>query len=233
MNAIITGASRGIGKAVAQIFALHGYNLYLCSKNEGHLLQTIEELHTAFPAISVDGKAFDLGKKQDTRLFGEWVLNNADSIDILVNNAGNFIQGNVSDEPEGALESMIETNLYSAYHLTRTLLPRMMNEGSGHIFTICSIASLMAYPNGGAYSISKFALLGFTKNLRRELQPHGVKVTAVIPGAVYTDSWKGSGVSDQRIMEAADIAKMVYAASQLSPQAVVEEILARPQLGDL
>jgi short-subunit dehydrogenase len=233
MNAIITGASRGIGKAVAQIFALHGYNLYLCSKNEQHLLSAMEELRTAFPAVSIDGKAFDLGKKQEAVLFGEWVSHAADSIDILVNNAGSFIQGNVSDEAEGALESMIETNLYSAYHLTRTLLPRMIREGSGHIFTVCSIASLMAYPNGGAYSISKFALLGFTKNLRKELQPHGIKVTAVVPGAVYTDSWKGSGVSDQRIMEADDIAKMIYASSQLSPQAVVEEIVARPQLGDL
>lgn len=233
MNAIITGASRGIGKAVARIFALHGYNLYLCSKNEHHLLNTIEELRTAFPNISIDGKALDLGKKQEAKLFGEWVAHGADTINILVNNAGNFIQGNVSDEPEGALESMIETNLYSAYHLTRTLLPRMISERAGHIFTVCSIASLMAYSNGGAYSISKFALLGFTKNLRQELQPHGVKVTAVIPGAVYTDSWKGSGVSDQRIMEADDIAKMIYASSQLSPQAVVEEIVARPQLGDL
>jgi short-subunit dehydrogenase len=233
MNAIITGASRGIGRAVAQVFALHGYNLYLTSKNEHHLLQAIEELRTAFPAVTIDGKALDLSKKQEARLFGEWVTSNADTIDVLVNNAGNFIQGNVSDEAEGALESMIETNLYSAYHLTRSLLPKMISERAGHIFTICSIASLMAYPNGGAYSISKFALLGFTRNLRKELQPYGVKVTAIIPGAVYTDSWKGSGVSPQRIMESDDIAKMIYASSQLSPQAVVDEIIVRPQQGDL
>jgi short-subunit dehydrogenase len=104
---------------------------------------------------------------------------------------------------------------------------------SGHIFTVCSIASLAAYPGGGAYSISKYALLGFTKNLRQELKEHGIKVTAIIPGAVYTDSWKGSGVPEERIMEAEDIARMVFAATQLSPQATVEEILVRPQLGDL
>ena len=233
MNAVISGASRGIGKALAQIFALHGYNLFLCSRNEDHLLKTVEELETAFPNISIDAKAFDLGEKQQAQLFGEWVSGKADTIDVLINNAGSFIQGNISDEPDGALEQMLQINLGSAYHATRALLPKMMAEKSGHIFTMCSIAALAAYPEGGAYSISKFALLGFTKNLRRELMPYNIKVTAVIPGAVYTDSWKDSGVPQSRIMEAEDIAMMVYTASRLSPQATVEEIVIRPQFGDL
>src|SRR5438045_1339600 len=115
MNAVITGASRGIGKAISEMFAMHGYDLYLCSKNETNLLQTIEELKTKFPVITIDGKAFNLGKKAQARLFSEWVLNNTDSIDVLVNNVGTFIQGNISDEPDGALETMLEVNLYSAY----------------------------------------------------------------------------------------------------------------------
>lgn len=233
MNAVITGASRGIGKAVAEIFALHGYDLYLNSKNEDNLLQTIEELKTKYPDVSIDGKALDVSKKERAYLFGEWVSGTAGTADVLVNNVGTYVPGNVSDEPDGALESMLEVNLYSAYHTTRSLLPKMMAQKSGHIFTICSIASLAAYPGGGAYSISKYALLGFTRNLREELKEHGIKVTAVVPGAVYTDSWKGSGVSEQRIMEAQDIARMIYAATQLSPQAVVEDIVLRPQLGDL
>lgn len=233
MNAVITGASRGIGKALAQMFALHGYNLWLCSKTEDHLLQTISELKAAYPTVSIDGKAMDLGKKEAARLFGEWVLTTADSVDVLINNTGTFIQGNVSDEPDGALETMLDVNLFSAYHTTRTILPKMMAQKSGHIFTLCSIASLAAYPGGGAYSISKYALLGFTRNLRSELKEHGIKVTAVIPGAVYTDSWKGSGVPESRIMETEDLAKMIFTATQLSPQAVVEDIVLRPQLGDL
>jgi short-subunit dehydrogenase len=233
MNAVITGASRGIGRAVANIFALHGYDLFLCARNESNLLQAMEEIRTAHPNISVDGRAFDLGKKQSAQLFGEWVNSNAGLVDVLVNVAGTFIQGNISDEPDGALEAMLEVNLYSAYHTTRALLPKMKEAGTGHIFSICSIASLAAYPNGGAYSISKFALLGFSKNLRRELEPFGIKVTAIIPGAVYTDSWKGSGVEEQRIMKPEDVASVIYAVSQLSPQAVAEEIVMRPQLGDL
>src|SRR5688572_22748443 len=185
MNAVITGASRGVGKAVAEIFATHGYNLYLSARKEPGLLQTIEELKTRFPNITIDGKAFDLGKKKEAQLFGQWINNTVDTIDVLVNNAGTFIPGNISDEPDGALETMLEVNLFSAYHTTRTVLPKMMTAKTGHIFTMCSIAALAAYDNGGAYSISKFALLGFTKNLRKELYEHGIKVTAVIPGAIY------------------------------------------------
>jgi short-subunit dehydrogenase len=154
-------------------------------------------------------------------------------VDILVNNAGSFIPGSVHNEPDNALEEMMNVNLYSAYHLTRVLLPSMIAQKKGHIFNMCSIASLQAYKNGGAYSISKFALLGFSKNLREEMKPHGIRVTAVIPGAAYTDSWKGSGVEPRRIMQAGDVAAMVYAASQLSPQACVEDIILRPQEGDL
>ncbi|HVG14165.1 MAG TPA: SDR family oxidoreductase [Chitinophagaceae bacterium] len=233
MNAIITGASRGIGKAVAQVFAIHGYNLFLCSRNETHLAETREELKTEFPGVQIKSKAFDLGNKQQAQLFGQWLTTEAATIDVLVNNVGTYVPGNISDEPDGALEQMLEVNLLSAYHTTRAVLPKMLNDKSGHIFTICSIASLSAYPNGGAYSISKYALLGFTKNLRHELKPHNIKVTAIIPGAVYTDSWKGSGVPESRIMEANDIATLIYTASLLSPQATVEEIVIRPQLGDL
>src|SRR6185436_1829060 len=121
--------------------------------------------------------------------------------------------GSVHNEPDGSLESQVATNLYSAYHLTRTILPKMMERpstgsGRGHIFNICSIASLHAYNNGGAYSISKFALYGFSKNLREEMKPYGIKVTAVMPGAVLTDSWENFDNSSNRIMEATDIAKL-------------------------
>jgi short-subunit dehydrogenase len=109
----------------------------------------------------------------------------------------------------------------------------MMEKKAGHIFNICSIASLHAYKNGGAYSISKFAMDGFSRNLREEMKEYGIKVTAVYPGAVLTDSWGDYDNSNHRIMEAADVAKMIYAASQLSAGACVEQIILRPQLGDL
>lgn len=237
MNVIITGASRGMGKAIAEIFAANGHHLLLSSRNEVKLYKTMEELVTKYPSVSIKAKAFDLSQKEQAIALGNWCLQHAVP-DILINNAGNFEPGSVYNEPDGSLESQVATNLYSAYHLTRTVLPKMIERpstgsGRGHIFNMCSIASLQAYANGGAYSISKFALYGFSKNLREEMKPHGIKVTTVHPGAVMTDSWEGFDNSKKRIMEAADIAKMVYAASQLSEQACVEEIIIRPQLGDL
>ena len=232
MNIIITGASKGIGKAIAEQFAAEGHHLFLCSRSEKQLYDTVAFLQTAYPQCTVKATIADMGVKQEAQQFAEWVLESAVP-DIIVNNAGNFIPGSVHDEPDGALEQMIAVNLYSAYHVTRALLPAMMLKKQGHIFNICSIASLQAYANGGSYSISKFALLGFSKNLREELKPHGIKVTAVCPGATLSSSWDGFDIDPQRIMETTDIAKMVFAAAQLSPMAVVEDIILRPQLGDL
>jgi short-subunit dehydrogenase len=233
MNVIITGASRGLGRAIAEKFAAGGYDLFLGAQNESGLLKTATELSALFPKIRIETKSADLGAKKGVLEFGKWILDKKIECDILVNNAGSFVPGSVNNEPEGALEEMIGINLYSAYHLTRLLLPGMMQRKRGHVFNMCSIASLQAYKNGGAYSISKFALLGFSKNLREEMKPYSVKVTSVIPGAAYTDSWSKSGIDPKRIMEASDIAEMVYASSQLSPQACIEEIILRPQLGDL
>jgi short-subunit dehydrogenase len=233
LNVIITGASRGLGKAMAEIFAASGHNLYITSRSETKLYKATEELMTKFPQVTIKAKPFDLSKKEQAKEFGHWVLNFGVSVDILINNAGSFTGANVHDEEEGALEEMIETNLYSAYHLTRVLIPKMIQQKFGHIFNMSSIAGLKAYPGGGSYSISKFALHGLSVNLREELKQHNIKVTTVFPGATYTDSWASSGIKKERLMEAGDIAKMIFAASQLSPQACVEDIILRPQLGDL
>jgi short-subunit dehydrogenase len=233
MNVIITGASKGFGKSIAEIFAAHGHNVFICARNADKLYAVQRELQSQYPGAGVEAMPCDLSLPEGARAFGKWFLSFNIPPDVLVNNAGLFDPGSVYNEPEGTLEHMIAVNLYSAYHLTRALIPEMTARRHGHIFNMCSIASLKAYPNGGAYSISKFALAGFSKNLREEMKPFGVKVTAVYPGAAYTDSWAGSGVDPSRIMEADDIARMIYAASLLSPQACVEDIVLRPQLGDL
>ena len=232
MNVIITGASKGLGKAIAERFAEAGNNLFVCSRNEMRLYKMMEEIIARFPQCMIKAKPVDVSKREEVQAFANWCLQ-VGAPDILVNNAGQFIPGSVYNEEESALEKMIENNLYSAYHLTRLLLPQMMEARSGHIFNMCSVASIKAYANGGAYSISKFALLGFSKNLREEMKPYNIKVTSVIPGAAYTESWASSGIEEKRFMQAKDIAEMIYAASQLSPQACVEEILLRPQLGDI
>ncbi len=232
MNIVITGASKGMGKAFAQKFAEAKNNIFICSRNGQQLAETANELNKTFGNV-VKYFAADLSTNEGVEQFYNWLTELNIDVDILINNAGRFIPGSIYNEEEGILESMIATNLYSAYHLTRKLLPRMMKRRSGHIFNICSIASLSAYHNGGSYSISKYALMGFSKNLREEMKPYHIKVTAVYPGAVYTSSWEGAGVSPERIMETDDISQLVYACSLLSPQACVEDIIIRPLLGDL
>ena len=232
MKVVITGASKGIGKAIAEAYAAEGAQLIVCAKNEMNLQATVTALQLQFPACNIIAKAVDLSKKEQAIAFGKFCIEKG-SIDILINNVGQFLPGSTYNEDDGVLEKMIETNLYSAYHVTRSIIPDMIKNKSGHIFNICSIASLQAYSNGGSYSISKFALMGFSKNLREELKPYKIKVSAVYPGAVLTDSWGNFDNKDKRIMEAEDIAKMIVAASKLSPQAVVEDIVLRPQLGDL
>jgi short-subunit dehydrogenase len=232
MNIVITGASRGMGKAIAIKFAQDANVFFLCARSKDTLEKTAIEIRNASPQSTVYTYGADLTIKQQVVDFGKFCLQYGPP-DILINNAGYYLPGNCIDEPEDTLDSMLRINLFSAYHLTRVLVPSMIQNKSGHIFNICSIASLKAYKGGGGYSISKFALNGFSMNLRQELLPHGIKVTAVFPGAVLTDSWGDFDNSQNRIMEADDIAQMVYASTQLSKQAVVEEITIRPQLGDL
>ena len=144
-----------------------------------------------------------------------------------------FLPGLVHEEKDGSLEKMIETNLYSAYHLSRGLIPQMKEKQKGHIFNICSIASIQAYPNGGSYGISKFALYGFSKSLREELKEFNIRVSSILPGATYTASWEGVDIPQDRFMTPEDVAEAVMMCYNLKGNTVVEDMILRPQLGDL
>jgi len=146
-NVIITGASRGLGKAMAARFAQNGDRLFLSASNAASLYKTMEELTSQYPAALVKAKPFDLSEKGGAEDLGHWVLeetgkiNRVSRIDVLINNAGQFLPGTIVSEETGVLEKLIEINLYGAYRLTRVLLPKMMRDRAGHIFNICSIAS--------------------------------------------------------------------------------------------
>ncbi len=230
---VVTGGSKGIGRAIALRFARNGYDVATCARNESDLLLLQGEFETMFPAQRLFWQVADLSKKDQVTGFADFVGQLGRPVGVLVNNTGVFMPGQLHNEPEGALESQIETNLYSAYHLTRALLLPMIEQQTGDIFNICSIASIMAYPNGGSYSISKFALYGMSKVFREELKPHGIRVTAVLPGATLTGSWGGTDLPPDRFMQPDDVAEAIYGAHQLSRHTVLEEILLRPQLGDI
>ncbi len=233
MNAVITGASKGIGKAIAVRLAKEGFNVALCARNNAALQETAAFIQQQCPQVQVIALPADMGIKQQVLDFAMAVNAAFPVVDMLVNNAGIFVPGALHQEPEGLLENMMAVNVYSAYHLTRQLLPSMIAKRKGHIFNLCSTASYKAYPNGGAYSITKFALLGFSRNLREELKPHNIKVTTLSPGPTLTASWEGFDAPADRMMEPEDIASVVWAAYTLAAQTVVEEVLLRPILGDI
>lgn len=228
MVVIITGASKGIGRAVAEKFVSNGHTLVLCARGVDLLQAVSIELTTKYNNSNIYVQSVDISNRQQVAAFAEWALHTAGTPAVLVNNAAYFTNSSLHNEEEGLLENMLATNLYGAYRLTRALLPAMMQVKSGHIFNICSVASLHGTATGGSYSVSKFALDGFTKNLREELRPHNIKVTGVYPGATYTESWHGSGVQPETMIQPQDIAELIYTASQLSPQACVDDIVIKP-----
>lgn len=232
MRAVITGATKGIGLAIANIFAANGYDLAICSRKAEELKRVANEIEQKYHK-KVIFKPTDLSKKNETIDFANFILDQWSHIDVIINNAGVYIGGAIADEADGTLETMINTNLYSAYYLTKSILPVMINAQKGHIINICSIASKIAYPNGGSYSISKFALLGFSKVLREELKSKNIRVTSILPGATWSDSWTGVDLPKDRLMDASDIAKIVWMSHSISDNAVVEDITIRPLLGDL
>ncbi|HTJ49743.1 MAG TPA: SDR family oxidoreductase [Cyclobacteriaceae bacterium] len=230
---VVTGGTKGIGRAILEKFAAQGFDLATCARNKADLEHLKSEIEKKHSGSSLFTQVADLSKNSDVKKFTDYILNLKRPVDILVNNAGYFEPGEISTEPEGTLEGMMNANLYSAYYTTRGLIQSMKDRKAGHVFNMCSVASLKAYSNGGSYAISKFALLGFSKCLREELMTWGIRVTAVMPGATRTASWDGVNLPDERFMKAEDVAEAVCSAWLLSDRSVVEELLIRPQLGDI
>lgn len=232
-SVVVTGGTKGIGYAIINTFASEGFNIITCSRNLKELESLKSEIQNNYMDIVVHVLETDLSKKNEVEKFIKFINGQKESVEVLVNNTGTFIPGQIHSEEDGNLEMMMQTNLYSAYHLTRGVVQKMMSKGSGYVFNMCSVASIMAYPNGGSYSISKYALYGMTKCLREEMKEHGIRVSAILPGATLTASWDGVDLPSDRFIKPEDIAEAVWSAYSMSPNSVVEEIVIRPQLGDL
>lgn len=229
---LVTGGTKGIGKAILKKFVANGYDAFTCSRNQSDLVQLKEEIEGTYPNRKLFIKQADLSLKAEVQSFADFVKREGIP-DVLVNNTGIFIPGSIHSEPEGNFELMMQTNLFSAYYLTREFTQEFINRKSGHFFAMGSIAGMSAYANGGSYAISKWALRGFTQCLRQELMEYNIKVTSILAGATMTASWEGVDLPEERFIKAEDVAESVWAAHNLSENSVVEEIVIRPQLGDL
>ncbi len=230
--AVVTGGTKGIGKAVIEKFASEGFDIITCARGKRDLDKLKTNINSKF-GVGVHTFVVDMSRKPEVINFVAEINKINGQIQVLVNNAGLFIPGQMHTEEDGALEKMINTNLYSAYHMTRGLIEGMKENCLGHIFNICSTASFMPYVNGGSYCIAKFALLGMSKVLREEMKEHNVRVTSIMPGATYTASWSEADIPEERFMKSEDVAAAIYNAYEMSDRTVVEEIVMRPQLGDI
>ncbi|MES2875488.1 MAG: SDR family oxidoreductase [Bacteroidota bacterium] len=231
MNAIITGATKGIGKALVMHLAANNYNLALCARNADDIENLIAELKTLYPEQRFFGEATDLEKRSEVEAFAESALGKLITVDLLINNAGLFLPSGLMDEAPDALERQMQVNVHTPHYLCKFFAKEMVSRKRGHIVNICSTASLNLLTGSASYSISKAALLSLTRLLREELIPSGIRVTAVLPGATLTDSWAGTTIPADRFVLPEDVAKAVFNAISMSEGANVDEIIIRPLLG--
>ena len=230
---LITGASQGIGAAIARTFAANvpGARLALVARNAKNL--------TSVAAACVKAGAMaevfpcDVADEGSVTAMAAAVLDRFGRVDVLVNNAGKFAGAPLTEMTVADFDRVIAANLRSVFLVSRAFVPGMIERGYGDVFNMSSIAGLIAYPGGTAYSAAKFGVTGLSKVMRAELRDKGVRVCCVCPGATWSPSWEGSGVPAERMMPATDVARAFFDVFRLSRSTFVEEIVLRPQAGDL
>ncbi len=231
MNAIVTGATKGMGRAIVMELAANNYNIIFCARDEKQVNTLLDELRNSYPDLLFFGMRADLEEKSDVREFAEFAERNLSDVDVLINNAGLYIPSKLMEEEESSLERQMQVNLFAPHFLSKFFAAKMIGRARGHIINICSVASLEPVIRAGSYSISKMALLGLTKAMREELRPAGIKVTAVLPGSTLTDSWAGTSLPADWFILSGDIAKSIINCLQMSSGANIDEIIIRPLYG--
>ena len=231
--ALVTGGSRGIGYAIARNIAPMCSRLFVAAKTESSAVAAARRLAgetgcAVEPVWGdlVDGKAFAESAR-------EVVRRTASRLDLLVLDAGYYVEGTLAGIAAEDFERNMLVNCHSAHYVTSTFLPLIKESRRGRIVIIGSTAAYEAYPLVPTYGIAKWGLRGYAINLRKELMSENIGVTFVSPGGTLTDMWAGVDLPEGRLLEPDDIGKLVAATMTLSPQAVVEELIVRPMLGDI
>jgi short-subunit dehydrogenase len=226
MKAVITGATKGIGRAIAIKLAQNGYNLILVARGENDLKVLQDELTPYGNAIFTH--AADCSVKEEIYAFLNSVNVTFDDVTVLVNNVGAFLPGSMLDEDDQAFEKQQHLNVNAGYYISKFFGKKMRSAKHGHIFNICSVASKAPVKNGGSYSVTKAAMLSLNHVLRQELAPHNVKVTAFLPGSTKTSSWEGTTIPDEKFVQPEDIAETLFTILNLSKGVNVDEVLITP-----
>lgn len=222
-NALITGAGKGIGKAVAIALAKEGVNVILMARTQAD----IDAVATEINALGVKSLAItaDVADINSVNSAVEKALTEFKTIDILINNAGIAAFGNFLDLEPTAWERIIQVNLMGIYYVTRAVLPNMIENQTGDIINISSTAGLNGNALTSAYSASKFAVLGLTDSLMQEMRKHNIRVTALTPSTVATDMAKDLKLTDgnpEKVMQSEDIAELIIAQLKLNRRVFIK-----------
>jgi 3-oxoacyl-[acyl-carrier protein] reductase len=224
--ALITGASRGIGLAIARNLARLGASLALCARDAGRLERVRGEFQSRGHAVFA--VAADLSQVSKLASLVEQIEQSLGAIEILVNNAGIGYFGPTHEASESDWDTVLDTNLKAVFLLSKAVAAGMIRKKSGHIINVASLAGKSAFAGGGIYCASKWGLLGLTGCMAEDLRPHGIRVSAVCPGSVATDFSPHSGKDASKMLRPEDVAHAVEMIVTQAPESFISEILLRP-----
>jgi 3-oxoacyl-[acyl-carrier protein] reductase len=223
-NALITGAGKGIGKAIAIALAKEGVNVILVARTQSDLDEVANEVNTlGVKSLTLTADVSDISSVNTAVAAA---LDKFKTIDILINNAGIAAFGKILEMEPQAWERIIQVNLMGTYYTTRAVLPNMIERQTGDIINISSTAGLKGNASTSAYSASKFAVLGLTESLMQEVRKHNIRVTALTPSTVATEMAKDLKLTDgnpENVMQAEDVAELIIAQLKLNRRVFIKE----------
>ena len=223
-KAIITGGSRGLGKATAIAFANQGIDVAITGRNEANLKETVAELKGL--GVNATYATFDIGNYDEVKKGIQEIMNTFNTVDILVNNAGIAAFGSFLEMDVNQWQSIIQTNVMGMYYVTKEVLPYLIANNQGDIFNVSSTAGLAGNPNTSAYSASKFAVIGMSESLMKEVRKNNIRVCTLTPSTIASDMSIQLGIaskdSTETVLQPEDFAELIVSALQLPRRALLK-----------